>query len=408
MRTFLKNNISTLLIVNLASGFNYLFQIAVARKLNIEDFGIFNSLNSFVVILSAPFTIISIIFSRSTAQLCIKSLSAIKTLATTGLKFMVFIGISAFFLGLMAIPLLKNYLHMDVTLPIIIVPVLIGVLQGLKRFEGFGISSSGYSITRFFTGVLWVVVLGWGINGAILAEVAGSIVTIFLGFWFLRDFRYITPEPLPGGVWKEMRSFSVPTMLSATTTLLLGNIDIIMVRHYCPDEAGLYATAAILGRICLFLPGAFNYVLFPEAVSAKATGKEGNQFLWTALGLTTLLAGGAALLFFLWPAKIIELFFGAKYADAAPLLQLISVSMALMAISNVMVTNSLAHCKFTFLWPLGGGVAMFFGLIMLFHDSSIVIAQLLLFSTSCILVGIFINHFICNLRNQTTQTQEST
>ena len=210
MRQFLKNNASTLLIINLAGGLNYIFQVAVARKLSIDDFGIFNSLNSLVAILSSPFALVSIIFARSTAQLAIKSLHPIKTLTVTGLRVMATVGASVFFLGLLATPLLKSYLHMTLALPITImlvqwafslsVPVLAGVLQGLKRFKGFAISSSAYSITRLLTGVLWVVVLGWGINGAIMAEVAGTIVTICLGLWFVRDFRGITEEPLSGDV----------------------------------------------------------------------------------------------------------------------------------------------------------------------------------------------------------------
>jgi len=144
---FIKNNISTLLLVNTASGINYLFQVAVARKLSVDDFGIFNSLNALVAILSAPFSIVTLICSRSTAQLSSNSISCVKTLIMTALKVMLFFGISAFFLGVMAMPILKQYLHIQFNLPIILMltywglsflmPVFTGVLQGLKRFKGF-------------------------------------------------------------------------------------------------------------------------------------------------------------------------------------------------------------------------------------------------------------------------------
>ena len=105
---FLRNNISTLLLVNTASGINYLFQVAVARKLSVEDFGIFNSLNALVIVLSAPFSIVTLLCSRSTAQLSSNSISCVKTLIITALKVMLFLGISAFFLGVMAMPVLKQ------------------------------------------------------------------------------------------------------------------------------------------------------------------------------------------------------------------------------------------------------------------------------------------------------------
>ncbi len=401
---FLKNNISTLLIINTASGFNYLFQVAIARNLSVEDFGIFNSLNSLVVILSAPLSIISIIFSRSSAKLSIKSISSVKTLIISGLKFMVIASTAAFFSGILAMPLIKQYLHISLNLPIIfmiiqwslsfLVPVIMGVLQGLKRFEAFGLGSGSYSVTRLLTGFLFVMVLGWGINGAILAEVLGSIAIITLGYWFLRDVMSTTQEHLGENLWKDMRSFIFPTAVFTSISLLLVNADIIMVRHYCPNEAGLYAIASILGKICLFLPGAFNYVLFPEAVLANESEKEGSRFLWITLGLTSLFAGGAAFMFCMFPSQVIALFFGIKYQDAAPILQYISISMALMAMTNVIATNSLAHSEFSFLWPLGGGVIMCLTLIFLFHDSSLQIAELLFLSTVFISVGVFLVYFL--------------
>ena len=102
----------------MASGINYLFQVAVARKLSVEGFGIFNSLNALVSILSAPFSIVTLICSRTTAQQSSKNISCVKTLIITALKVMCFFGISAFFLGVMAIPILKQYLHIEFNLPI--------------------------------------------------------------------------------------------------------------------------------------------------------------------------------------------------------------------------------------------------------------------------------------------------
>ena len=405
---FLKNNISTLLIVNTASGFNYLFQVAVARNLSVDDFGIFNSLNSLVVILSSPFAIVSIIFSRSSAQLSIKSISSVKTLIMSGLKVMAIVGTAAFFLGIIAMPLIKQFFHISLNLPILfmliqwslsfVVPVIMGVLQGLKRFKSFGFGSGSYSVTRLLTGFLFVMVLGWGINGAILAEVLGSIAIITLGYWFLRDVMSTTQEHLGENLWKDMRSFFFPTALFTSISLLLVNIDIIMVRHYCPNEAGLYAIASILGKICLFIPSAFNYVLFPEAVLANESGKDGGRFLWIVLGLTLLFAGSTALIFCMWPSEIISLFFGIKYEQAAPILQYISLSMALMALTNVIATNSMAQSKFLFLWPLGGGMLMFLILIGLLHDSSLIIAQLLFLSTGFISVGVFLSYFLLKNR----------
>ena len=83
----------------------------------------------------------------------------------------------------------------------------------------------------------------------------------------------VSSEPLPNGIFRDMANYFGPVFLSTTTIIILGTIDIALVRHYCsPEEAGLYATAAILGRIALFLPGALIAVLFPSAAKARALG----------------------------------------------------------------------------------------------------------------------------------------
>jgi uncharacterized membrane protein len=68
--------------------------------------------------------------------------------------------------------------------------------------------------------------------------------------------------------------------------------------------------------------------------------------------------------------------------------------MALIALTNVIATNSMAQSKFLFLLPLGGGMIMFLILIGLFHDSSLIIAELLFLSTVLISVGVFLSYFL--------------
>ena len=185
-----------------------------------------------------------------------------------------------------------------------------------------------------------------------------------------------------------MMNYSLPVFLTTTMSMILGNLDIVLVRHYCaPEESGLYATAAVLGRIAMFLPGVLSLVLFPEAAKAQARGEKGNRMLWLTLGMTALLGCGFALLCALWSDQFIVLFFSAKYRDAAPLLRVISAAMALLAMANVIFTYSLARSDYTFLWPLIGGVVLMLGLIFIFHDSAMTIARIVLYSVGIILAG---------------------
>jgi len=398
VRNFLRNNLLILILLNSSNVFSYLFQLVAGRALTTVDFGTFNAVNSMAVILSAPVAVLPLVFSRYTVQLALAGLEQVKNLLVEGFRGMIVAAVILFLVGLTAIPWIQNFLHLETKTPILIMlvqlafslifPVFLGVIQGLHRFTAFGVCGSGVSLVRFLSCLLFVFTLGWGINGALLSGVIGTVVAIGFALFFLRDILKVSGEPLHHDLFSEMRKYSLPVFFSTTLVMVLGNLDIVLVKHYCPpEEAGLYSIAAILGRIALFLPGVLIIVLFPEASKAQDTGKVDSRILWVSLGMTALLGGSFALACALWPEQIIVLLFGEKYQAASELLVIISLAMALLAVANVIFTYSLARSEFKFLWPLAVGVAMMLLLISNFHDSAITIAKMVLYSIGLILAG---------------------
>ena len=398
-----------LIFLNSASVFNYFFQIVIGRSLSPVDYGIFNSLLSMASLMASPASIIHIVFSRFIAKLSLSGLGQIKNLILKCFKGMIFISIGLFLTGLVFIPAIKSYLHIQPTLPIILMllvvilsfpyPVLFGSLEGLHRFTLFGLGAGSYSITRFLGAVILVAFLGWGVNGSLMALIIASGIATFYGFWALKDVLKVTTEDLPSGLFAEMRWYSFPVFFSTTLVTLLGSIDIMLVRHYCtPEEAGLYSVGAIIGRMALLLPSSLLTVLFPSAAKAHTAGREKIYILWTSFGLTLLLGGGISIIFYCWPKPIITLLFGVEYQGAAELLQIISIAMALLASCNVIFSYSLARSDYTYLWFLLGGVTIFLCLVPFFHDSAAEIAKLLLISIAIILFGTLMWLFIKSLK----------
>jgi O-antigen/teichoic acid export membrane protein len=404
VRRFLRNNFLILILLNSSNIFSYLFQLIAGRSLTTGDYGTFNALNSLAVILSAPVAVLPLVFSRYTVKLEVKGLGQIKSLLVEGFRWLVFIAIALFLVGLAAIPWLKDFLHLEANIPIIIMlvqltlsllfPVLLGVVQGLHRFTAFGVCGSSVALVRLLSGLLFVFALGWGVNGALLSGTIGTFFAMGIGLWALRDILKVPGSPLPHDLFSEMRKYSFPVFISTAMVMALGNLDIVLVKHYClPEEAGLYSIAAILGRIALFLPGVLIIVLFPEAAKAQTTGNEDSRILWVSLGLTALLGGSFALICAFWPEQIIVLLFGAKYQAAAELLKVISLGMAMLAVANVIFTYCLARSEFNFLWPLVAGVVIMLLLIFNFHDSALTIATMVLYSIAMILAGTLIWYF---------------
>lgn len=414
MQTFLKNNLLILIFFNFGNAFNYLFQIVAARGLTAENFGVFNSLNSLAIVISAPIAVFPFVFSKYTAQYWPEESGRLKSLLVLGVKFSFLLASGALAIGFLAAPWIKNYLHISVTGPVFIMiaslgvslirPVFLGTLRGLKRFMAFGIGSNSFALVRFLSGALLIWFFSFGVNGALFAGLAGGIVSLVIGVWALNDIWKISAEQLPKGFFSEMSRYAFPVLLASAMVKLLGNLDIVLVRHYCSaEEAGLYAIAAVLGRIALFLPRSLVHVLFPDAVKDQGLGAEARQKLWTTLGLTFLLGGGFSLLCILWPELILTLLFGEKYKGAAPLLQVTSIAMALLAIANVLFIHGLARSKFKFLWPLTGGAGLMTGLIFFFHDTALTIAHILLLSIGTILTVTFLMSFLTEKRPHLSQ-----
>ncbi len=398
MRDFLRANLLILVLMNLGNLFNYLFQVVAARALSTDDYGIFNTLLSLIMVISAPVTVLPMVFSRFTVRLSQTGMGQVHALLVSGLRVLTLVAVLLCLAGAIAAPWLKDYLHLhDGTAIAVMVgylglamvyPVVLGVLQGLHRYAAFGTASSGVMVVRFLVGLLLLYPLALRVNGALSASVLGALFALLFGWWALRDLRLQPLRPLPAGLGAEMLRYSLPVFAATAMIMMLGNLDLVLVRHYIPGEqAGLYATAAVLGRIAFFLPAMLVAVLFPTVARARESGDESRKPFLVSLALTAVLGLSFALLCILWPQWIIGLLFGAKYAAAAPLLQIVSLAMALLAIVQVVVTYGLARADYLSLPPLALGVVLMFALALLYHQSALVIAWIVLGAVVFILAG---------------------
>ena len=191
MRKFLRNNLLILVLLNSSNLFSYFFQLVVGRALTPEEYGSFNALNSVAVVLSAPVAVLPLVFSRYTIQLAKIGINQVKDLLVKGLKWLTLIAFGLFIIEIAATPLIKEYLHLDSTIPIIlmlaqmalalVLPVILGILQGLQRFGTFGFAVSSVSLFRFLSGLIFVLLVGLGVNGAVLSGTLGFAAAIGIG-----------------------------------------------------------------------------------------------------------------------------------------------------------------------------------------------------------------------------------
>jgi len=399
VKRFLKQNFIILVLMNSGNVFNYLFQLTAGRSMTPDEFGVFGALNSSTVILAAPLGVLPLIMARFAASFSLESMGKVRRLFGQSIKAALATGAVIALVGFFCAPLLKSFLHMEEYAPVyvlltmvslsVIIPIPWGMLQGLQRFTGYGLAGASNACMRFVSSLVLLTALGLGVTGAMACGLIGIIFQGLLSLYFLKDIFPVKPEPLPGGFHREIGRYALAMVVSSVVTMCLNNLDLVLVRHFLPGaQSGLYATAAILGRIAFYGPSVLVSVLFTEAATAKASGRQGGgSNLMMSLGMTLLLGGGFALVCVLFPKMVVTLLFGGQYEAAGTLLAVISSAMALLAVANVLFVYSQARGEFGFMWVQGAGVALFAIATYLRHGDAMQVAQGLLGSIIFILLA---------------------
>lgn len=396
--SFLRQNLVVLVLLNSSNAANYLFQIILGRSLSPAEYGAFNSMASLAVLYGGLVLVLNLVLSRQTALFSVESPGRVNTLLRTALVAVCGVSAAVLAAGLLGMPLLSGLLKVDSRLALILlaahmaliplVQIPLGVLQGLSRFTAYGLCAASTGGVYCLAGLGLVAVLGLGASGALGAYVLGSLVSTSLGLYLLRDVLRPSGVALPRGFLSGVGRYTLGLVAATAMVQALGNLDMLLARSYCsPEESGLYATAAVIGRIGFYLPLVLTSVLFPEVAKAKAEGRDDTRVLLTSLGLTGLLSMGFAGICLVASESVIVLLYGREYAAGAGLLRVVAPAMALLSVTNVLFTHFMARSDFRFLWVLLAGLAALLGLAWAFHSTPLAIARSLLAAVAFMAVG---------------------
>jgi len=137
---------------------------------------------------------------------------------------------------------------------------------------------------------------------------------------------------------KDHLSFkgAIPVLVANLSFTVMTQLDLLLVKHYFdPEQAGIYAAAAILGKAVMYLPGAITMALFPMVAENESRSQSSANLFLNAMVLTAGLSGAGAVFYFLFADDIMTLFYGQKYQGAAELLKLYGFAMLPMALVMV-------------------------------------------------------------------------
>lgn len=373
---------------------NYLFQFFMSRYLSLEDYGAMNAAFSLMVIIGIPTSTIMFVVAKYISTFNARGQDdKLSSLYRASLTRMTTLGALLFSPFLLFNRQIAGYLNIDDGWPVIIVGVAIfltfaltinlGMLQGLKKFYYFGMGMGLNGLLKLIFGVIFIVI-GFGLNGAVASVVFSSLVvlaltTIPVSFYLLKR-----PIPLEKHT-KDIFLYSVPVFFSTLAFTVLTNIDLIFIKHFfSPQEAGLYAAVAVLGKIILYLPAAFVLALFPIVSESHASNQDTFKILDKGLLYTTAISLVGVLGFIFIPDITIKILFGSKFIVAAPLMKFYGMAMMLMSIISILVSFNLARDKTGFIYSLIIGCILLIILISFFHNTLFQVLYIILIVNSCL------------------------
>ncbi|WP_091362695.1 hypothetical protein [Geodermatophilus telluris] len=210
-----------------------------------------------------------------------------------------------------------------------------GIHQGREHFGRVGAILAGP------LGVLRAVLLVplaavAGVVGALGALVLATVVGLFLALGRTGG----RPAPRTQRVALNLR----PALVALVAFASLTNLDVIVAKVTLePTEAGLYASAALLGKIALYGPSALALMLLPKVSARLAAGLSVRSPALLTLAATLATGGAVALVVLLAPSSLVVGVFGEAYADAYALAAPLAAVMTLLALVYVHIMVTLAR-----------------------------------------------------------------
>ncbi len=135
-----------------------------------------------------------------------------------------------------------------------------------------------------------------------------------------------------------------PALVALAAFASLTNLDLLVAKVTLePTEAGLYASAALLGKIALYGPSALALMLLPKVAARLEAGLSVRTPAVTTMAATLATGGAVTLAVVLAPSSLVVGVFGEAYADAYALAAPLAGVMTLLALVYVHIMVTLAR-----------------------------------------------------------------
>lgn len=248
-----------------------------------------------------------------------------------------------------------------------------GYIQGVHAFTPLALNFMLEGVVRL-AGAYLLIILGLGVEGAVLASVIAVIASYFLA------------EPSPG-----LRSFrshrfviafgeGLQAIVFFSGQVIINNFDIVLVNHFfASDEAGIYAAVSLVGRLVNMCAWSVVNTMFPVSAAARQSDREARPVLFMSLLMVFMILSGLVLCLWAIPSFLWRTMFGShfeigNYGGLAALLILYAITTGIYSLSSVMITYEMSRKIANTSWvQLAFSGALALGICLFHHSLSQVI-----------------------------------
>jgi O-antigen/teichoic acid export membrane protein len=340
----------------------FLIRIILARKLSLEDFGLFYAGLAFV-------SLVGLLKNMGLNQALVKQIpeylvkgdysSVKRSVVTAGASSLITSGLAAGLALLFLGPLARHYFHIslaETVIPILLVHLVVSTLTGVLRgvFQGyrkpFLMTAEQVSVNALVlilllvfsrldvVKVCWIYVL--------------SVSVVFVGCLFA-TFRLINLFLYPGwfsrGIARRMFAFGLPVTATTVTNKTLGSgINTVMLTYFQNVvQVGIFSVAAPFSRIFISMGSAVGRMMFPyssEMLYRKEPEGLRSMMRFLQKNLLVVMVLGAAF-FMLTTPYFVPVLFGRQFSEGVLAAQILILGGVLQAISliNTNVIKGIGH-----------------------------------------------------------------
>ncbi len=341
----------TMLVVNAG---NYFYNLLLGRILGPAAFSDAAILITFLLVLSFLGMTFQIVTSKYAVLLEEKALTVfIKKITRSGINLGVVIGAVIVALN----EQLQVLFHTQTAMMFFIfgfgIPLYFlisinrGLYQGKNSLHKMAITYQTEMISRLVITILTVLFLPEIPTS--IAVAAGILISFVFGLFpfqkrLVQSAARIPNESIPT---KSILTFFALTAFYECTQIIINNSDILLVKHYFSnDEAGLYSSLALIGRVVYFVAWMFVMLLLPKVIQLQKDGKNTQPILLQYVGYIVLLSTGIVAGSYLFPETVVDVMFGSKYLSIAPLLWQYALATSIFAIANIFAYYFLSIGKY--------------------------------------------------------------